>query len=266
MIVLLAVIELGWGALALVAALILVNAGISIALQLKLEKRLLIAALRSVVQLSLLGIVLTWVFQQDGPLAVVLLMLFMIVMAGFEAVNRTTHRVRGGYAVGMGVMLVSSLTITLYGIVAVLHVDPWYTPRYIVPILGMILGNTLNGISLGLETTLEGFKRDRAQVEVLLAHGATPAEASRDVTRRAVRMGMIPILNAMVAAGLISIPGMMTGQILAGQDPAAAARYQIFILFSIAAGVALGTVGVVFAARRLVFDARHRLRVERITS
>jgi putative ABC transport system permease protein len=82
--------------------------------------------------------------------------------------------------------------------------------------------------------------------------------------RDAVRTGMIPILNAMVAAGLISIPGMMTGQILAGQDPASAARYQMFILFSIAGGVALGTIGVVLAVARLVFDGRGRLRPERI--
>lgn len=256
---------LSWLDLLLVAALILVNAGVSLALQLGLERRLLVAAVRSVVQLSLLGVVLTWVFRREGWIAVALLMLFMIVMAGFEAVRRTSHRVAGGWGLGLGVMAASSLLVTFYGILAVLRVDPWYEPRYIVPILGMILGNTLNGISLGLETALEGFRRDRAEVEVLLAHGLAPAEASRDVTRRAVRVGMIPILNSMVAVGIISIPGMMTGQILAGQDPSHAARYQLFILFSIAGAVALGTVGVVFGARRLVFDARHRLRVERIT-
>ena len=75
---------------------------------------------------------------------------------------------------------------------------------------------------------------------------------------------MIPILNSLVAVGIVSIPGMMTGQILAGNDPAGAARYQLFILFCIAAGVALGTVGAVLGATRLVFDERDRLRVDRI--
>ncbi len=161
-------------------------------------------------------------------------------------------------------MLFTSMAVTLYGLTAVIRVDPWYTPQYAIPLLGMILGNTLTGISLGLETVLQGFSEQRERVELLLAHGGTKAEASRDIVRAAVRTGMIPILNSMIAAGMIHIPGMMTGQILAGQDPSSAARYQLFILFAIAGGVALGTMGVVLAARRLVFDDRDRLRVERI--
>jgi putative ABC transport system permease protein len=192
------------------------------------------------------------------------MMAIMIALAGFEAVRRTTHRIPGIYGMSMSVMLVSSLVVTLYGLTVVIGTHPWYQPQYAIPILGMVLGNTLNGISLGLETVLDGFRRDRTQIEILLAHGATRSEASRDVVRRAVRVGMIPILNAMVAAGVISIPGMMTGQILAGGDPGDAARYQIFILFALAGGVALGTMGVVFGARRLVFDSRDRLRVDRL--
>jgi putative ABC transport system permease protein len=257
-------VELGPLQLGLAALLILLNAAISMRLQLGLGRRLLLASLRSVVQLSLLGLLLTWVFSVQGPWAVLPLMVLMALIAGFEAVRRTTRRVPGIFGVSIGVVLATSMAITFYGLVAVIGIEPWYAPRYAVPILGMVLGNTLTGISLGLETTLHGFDRDRAQVELLLAHGATRKEASREVVRGAVRTGMIPILNAMVAAGLISIPGMMTGQILAGQDPASAARYQMFILFSIAAGVALGTMGVVLLTARLVFDGRERLRPERI--
>lgn len=257
-------IELGPLQLGLAALLILLNAAISMRLQLGLGRRLLLASLRSVVQLSLLGLLLAWVFSVQGPWAVLPLMVLMALIAGFEAVRRTTRRVPGIYGASIGVVMATSMAITFYGLVAVIGVEPWYAPRYAVPILGMVLGNTLTGISLGLETTMRGFDRDRAQVELLLAHGATRKEASREVVRGAVRTGMIPILNAMVAAGLISIPGMMTGQILAGQDPASAARYQLFILFSIAAGVALGTMGVVLVVARLVFDGRERLRPERI--
>jgi len=261
---LIAVVDLGAGQLALAAVLILLNACASLALRLGLERRLLVAAGRAVIQLLLLGVVLAWVFSTQGPWVVLAMMVGMALIAGIEAVRRTTHRVRGGFGLSMGVVLFSSLMVTLYGIGAVIRVDPWYTPQYAIPIMGMVLGNTLNGISLGIETVLSGFSTHRERVELLLAHGATRSEASHDVVRNAVRMGMIPILNAMVAAGLVSIPGMMTGQILAGQDPSAAARYQIFILFAIAGGVALGTVGVVFGARRLVFDERDRLRAERI--
>jgi len=257
-------VELGPLQLGLAALLILLNAAISMRLQLGLGRRLLLASLRSVVQLSLLGLLLAWVFSVQGPWAVLPLMVLMALIAGFEAVRRTTRRVPGIFGASIGVVLATSMAITFYGLVVVIGVEPWYAPRYAVPILGMVLGNTLTGISLGLETTMRGFDRDRAQVELLLAHGATRKEASREVVRGAVRTGMIPILNSMVAAGLISIPGMMTGQILAGQDPASAARYQMFILFSIAAGVALGAMGVVLLVSRLVFDGRDRLRPERI--
>ncbi len=258
------VIALGWGQLALAALWMVLAAGAGLALRLGLGRRLLLAALRSVAQLLLLGTVLQWVFRTEGPWIVLAMMIVMALIAGFEAVRRTTYRVRLARRASMAVMLVTSMLVTLYGVAVVIRVEPWYTPQYAIPILGMVLGNTLTGISLGLETVLGGFARQRDVVEVLLAHGATPREAARDVVRRAVRTGLIPIVNSMVAAGLVSIPGMMTGQILAGQDPAAAAHYQIFILFSIAGGVALGTLGVVFIAARLTFDERGRLRAERI--
>ena len=261
-----AIVQLGAGDLALAALLILVNAGVSLAFQLGLERRLLIAAVRSVTQLLLLGLVLQWVFDLSAPWLVFTMMIAMGLVAAFEAVRRTRYRVRGVYPLAIGAILVSSMVITLYGTQLVIGPTPWYLPQTLIPIMGMVLGNTLNGISLGLETTLAGFRRDREQVEMLLAHGATKKEASREIVKRAVRTGTIPILNSMVAAGLISIPGMMTGQILTGEEPFNAACYQIFILFCIAGGVALGTVGVVIGAGRLVFDDRDRLRVDRIRS
>lgn len=257
-------VDLGPGQLALAAALILLNAGISLFLRVGLERKLLVAAARTVVQLSLLGLLLRWVFAIEGPWAVVPVMLVMAFVAGFEAVRRTTYRVPGMLRASIGVMMASSMAILLYGLAVVIRVEPWYTPRYAIPILGMLLGNTLNGIALGLETALGGFSQRRREVELRLAHGATAREASAPIVRDAVRTGMIPILNAMTAAGLISIPGMMTGQILAGQSPTSASRYQIFIMFAVAGGVALGTFGIVAWARRLVFDDRERLRHDRL--
>ncbi len=258
-----AIVDLGVGQLTLAAALILVNAMVSAYLSLGLGRSLLIAAVRSVVQLLLIGLVLSWVFA-SGPWAVAAVAAAMAAIAGLEAVRRTSRRSPGIYGLSIGVMIASSMLVTIYGVSAVIRVRPWYEAQYFIPVLGMVLGNTLNGISLGLETVLDGFDRDRERVELLLAHGASRWEASREVIRRSVRTGMIPILNSMAAAGIVSIPGMMTGQILSGEDPQSAARYQIFILFAIAGGVALGTVAVVLGATRLLFDERGRLRSDRI--
>ena len=256
--------ELTPGGLGLAALLILFNAAISIRLRLGLEKMLFLSALRCVLQLLLLGIVLRWVFEAESPWIICGIMLGMACLAGYEAARRTGYRLKRMLPMTLVVMLVASLSITLFATQGVLGVSPWYEARYLIPILGMILGNALNGISLGLTTVLRGFRERRAEVELHLAHGATPREASRDVMRDAIRTGMIPILNSMVAAGVISIPGMMTGQILGGEEPKTAAYYQIFILFCIAGSVALGTTGVVYASLRLVFDDRWRLRIERI--
>ncbi len=261
-----AAVALSYLDLGLASLLILLGAGLSLALRLNLERRLLLAALRATVQLALLGLVLGWVFRSGQPWAVLAVGLAMATIAGVEAVRRSVRRVPGVFRVGIGVMLVSSMFVTLYSLNVVIDAPgPWWEPQYSIPILGMVLGNSLNGIALGLDTALEGFDRERAQVELLLAHGATRREASAPIVRNAVRRGTIPILNSMIAVGIISIPGMMTGQMLAGEDPAQAARYQLFILFAIAGGVALGTVGVVISAAHLIFDERDRLRVDRLS-
>jgi putative ABC transport system permease protein len=119
-------------------------------------------------------------------------------------------------------------------------------------------------VSLGLDSALVSFDEHRDRVEASLAFGATRWEAARPVVANAMRTGLVPILNAMSAVGLVTIPGMMTGQILGGTDPVQASRYQILILFLIAASTAMGVGISVLGAARMAFDAQHRLRPERI--
>ncbi|MEL6346871.1 MAG: iron export ABC transporter permease subunit FetB, partial [Myxococcota bacterium] len=234
-------------------------------LQLGLERKLLVAAVRSTAQLSLLAIILTPVFSMARPALVLGLGALMIVLAGFEAARRAGHRYPGVGAVSVGAMGVAALTTTAFAVLIVLQSDPWWTPRYLIPLLGMILGNALTGVSVGLERLLSGMTDRRAALEGRLAAGATWWEAVRPLAAHAIRTGMIPILNTMSVVGLITIPGMMTGQILAGADPGQAARYQLLILFLIAAAVAMGTTAAVLLSARMMFDADHRLRLEQLT-
>jgi putative ABC transport system permease protein len=129
----------------------------------------------------------------------------------------------------------------------------------------MILGNTMNGISLGLDRLTQDAAQKRPIIESRLALGQSWQRAISDSRREAIRVGLIPIINAMSAAGIVSLPGMMTGQILAGTPPVEAVKYQILVMFLIAGGTGFGTVvAVSFAARRL-FDERQRLRLDRLT-
>ncbi|MGB3202020.1 MAG: iron export ABC transporter permease subunit FetB [Nodosilinea sp.] len=250
------------GQLALAALLIGVNVALSVALQLGLAKSLLMAALRMVVQLLLIGFVLEWLFTQDNALVVLAIALVMTAIAGVSAVNRTQRRFGGIYGNSLLSVLASSALVTGFALVGIIRVEPWYNPQYLIPLLGMVLGNTLNGISLGLDRFMEGLITQRDQVETLLALGASRWEAAHAQMRNALRVGMIPTINSMMVMGLVSLPGMMTGQILAGADPIDAVRYQIVILFMIAAGSALGIFGVVWLAYRRLFSPDHQLRLD----
>lgn len=249
--------------LAIAASLIVISGTISLLLRLELERRLAVAAVRTVVQLLLIGLVLGWIFRPQQPWYVVLaLMLVMTLIAGAAAVQRTGRRYQGIWLDSIISMWASSWLIAAVALFAIVQVPQrglsWYQPQYAIPLLGMILGNTLNGISLGLDRLGEELAAKRDQVETLLALGATRWEAARGPIQQAVRTGMIPIINSMMVVGLVSLPGMMTGQLLQGADPVRAVKYQIVIMFLIAAGTSLGTVGVVLLGYRRLFTPDHQ--------
>lgn len=250
-------IELTYLQVGAAALLILVNGAISLLLRLGLERRLLVAAGRTTVQLLLVGLVLQWVFSLSRWYLVAALGLVMVLVAGVAAVRRTDRRYPGIWANSVLSIWLSSWVITAAALFGIVDVEPWYRPQYAIPLLGMILGNTLNGISLGLDRLGEELTLRRAEVEGLLALGASRWEAARRPVRSAIRTGMVPIVNSMMVAGIVSLPGMMTGQLLAGVDPVEAVKYQVVIMFLIASGTALGTVGVVLLSYRRLFSPRH---------
>ncbi|MEM6926320.1 MAG: iron export ABC transporter permease subunit FetB, partial [Myxococcota bacterium] len=257
-------LPLGPGQLALAASLLLLNGVLSVWLGLRLERTLLVAALRSTVQLTLLGYVLRWVFAVDSPWLVLALCALMVTLAGREAVARTSRRVRGMVWPAILAMAVAGGGTALLASMLVIQVEPWWAPRYLVPLVGMILGNALTGVSLGVDRALTLVEEQQHALEALLALGASRLETARPVAAEALRTGMLPILNAMSAVGLVTIPGMMTGQILGGTEPALAARYQLMILFLIAGAVALGTTIAVFAVLAWLIDDDPKLRPDRI--
>jgi putative ABC transport system permease protein len=252
--------------LAIATLLVLLLAGLSWRLRLAIGRRVLIAATRSMVQLLLLGLVLKTLFGIANPWLVAGLGLLMLAVAGYEVMARQTHRLRGvwGYATGAVSMFLSSFSISLLALLALLQPSPWYTPQYAIPLLGMLLGNTMTGVAVALDNLTSRAMDRRSQIEARLALGETAAEAIGDIRRDALRAGLIPIINAMTTAGIVSLPGMMTGQILAGSPPMEAAKYQLMILFLIAAGTGLGSVTAVMIASRRLFDERERFRPERL--
>jgi len=254
--------------LALAALLLVINAGLSLSLQLGLERALIIATLRMVVQLALVGLILTKLFALASPFWTALAALVMIGFAGREVVARQQEGFTRfwAYGIGTGATLVAATLAVLFALSTQVQPDPWYDPRYALPLLGMVLGNTMTGISLGLQALTEGAKTRRTAVEAQLTLGATRRLAFRPLLRDSLRTALMPIINAMSATGLVALPGMMTGQILAGVPPVEAVKYQLLIMFLIAGGVAVGAIAAVLAGYFRLTDGRHRLRLDRLKS
>lgn len=259
-------IELSPYDLALAAVAVLALASTTAVMRLGVSRTLLVAAARTAAQLALVGLILEAVFAQGALLWVALMALVMLVLAGREAAARQTRRFRSGFgfAAGTASMFLSSFVTAIAALALVIRVEPWYTPQYAIPLLGMLLGNTMTGIALALDRLTQDVWREAPAIESRLALGASASDAVAEIRAQAMRAGMIPMINAMAAAGIISLPGMMTGQILAGSPPWEAVKYQILIMFLIAAGTGFGTLLAVSLGARRLFDARHRLRLDRL--
>ncbi|MGD9783214.1 MAG: iron export ABC transporter permease subunit FetB [Hyphomicrobiaceae bacterium] len=253
--------------LALAASLLLVNVAVSQAFRLGVERTLLVSAARMVVQLLLIGLVLKWIFAQTSPVWTLALAAVMVAVAAYEVRTRQERQIGGLLAIGLGggALLFVGTVATMVAVAGIIRPDPWYAPRYVLPILGMVLGNALTGTSLVLDSLTRGAWRERPAIEARLALGATRREALGGVVRDAMKTGMMPIVNAMAASGLVSLPGMMTGQILAGVDPVDATKYQILIMFLIAGATALSVLLAGLGGLLLLTDERHRLRLDRLS-
>ncbi|GMR08173.1 MAG: iron export ABC transporter permease subunit FetB [Gammaproteobacteria bacterium] len=253
--------------LVLVALLVLALAVMSNLMALGITRSLIIAALRTVIQLLLIGLLLKFIFSSTNLVLMVAVVTIMLLVAGREVMARQQHRLKGwwGFGVGTSSILVSSFAVTFLALLVVIQADPWYEPRYLLPLLGMILGNSMNGVALGVDRLTHSVITLRGSVEARLILGQTWLQAIEDIRRDSMRTGMMPIINAMAIAGVVSLPGMMTGQILSGIPPLEAVKYQILIMFLIASSTGFGVMTAVHLVSRRLFDQRQRLHLDRLS-
>ncbi|OAQ22872.1 hypothetical protein K457DRAFT_84156 [Linnemannia elongata AG-77] len=242
-------VELQWYHVAIASVLILVNGALSIALGLGLEKRLFISATRCVVQLTIMGAVLQTIFDAKNPVFVILMALLLITLGTNEAVFNVSKRrhiyMFPSVLVSMGC---SCLIIGTFGTRLAMGVDPLHSPKEFIPALGMLLGNTMTAISLGLDQCLSQLSENKEKIELYLSMGATRWEACRPIAIEAMRRAMLPTINQMSIIGLISIPGMMTGQLIAGASVMNAVKSQIIIMYLISGAAAFGTLSSVMVS------------------
>lgn len=259
--------DVSWADLGLAFSLILVAIGVSRWRHLELERSLVVGAIRAVVQLIAVGYILVYIFAADRWWLVLLALTVMLVSATQVAARRSGggKRRKGDRKAlwmisGTAMLLGSGLTLAFVTQV-VLRVERWYEPQYLIPLFGMIVGNAMNAAALAAERLASELESHRDQVEAYLALGATPSRALAELERRAMTAALIPTINGLMTVGLVSLPGMMTGQILAGVSPVLAIRYQIVVMFMLVGATALTTVAVVLWYRRTFFTPAAQLVV-----
>ena len=265
-----AIIDVSWFDLSLALGLVLIAVGISSWQRLGLARDFIIGAIRTVVQLLLVGYVLVYIFAVGRWYITVAALLLMTVVATFAAVGRQKRSPRGltgkkkagrglHWITGVAMLLGSGFTL-VYISTLVVRVHPWYDPRYMIPIFGMIVGSAMNGASIALERLAAEMEARKAEIEAYLALGATYQQATSQVVRQALRAALIPTVNALMVVGIVTLPGMMTGQILAGSSPLTAVRYQIVVVFMQTAAVSIATVVLTLWYRRTFFTGALQLK------
>ncbi len=254
------IVDVTWLDLTLAGGLILIAIGISRWQGLGLTRDFAIGAIRTVVQLVLVGYVLVYIFALDRWYLVLAALLVMLAVATSTAVERQERPTRDLLVITGAAMLLGSGLTLLYVGAAVVRMEPWYNPRYLIPLFGMIVGNAMNAAALAAERLSGEMEMRSAEVEAYLALGATPEHASREPVRRALLASLIPTVNGLMVVGIVSLPGMMTGQIIAGSSPLIAVRYQIVVMFMLASSVAITATCVALWYRRTFFTEAAQLR------
>ena len=227
----------------------------------KREKQILIASTRMTVQLTLMGYVLMFVFDNPSWWLTSLMITIMITFAIYNSIKTVktamSKELKGIITLSM---ICGALATAVFFIIVVLQVRPWFNPQYFIPISGMIIGNSMTGIALGANKLCCDIEDKRIEIENSLMLGASPVVATKEIVNNAFDSAILPTMNNMLTMGIVSLPGMMTGQILSGTFPLTAIKYQIGIMLAILGSTGLATVLFVTLGYRTFFTQDNRLK------
>ena len=259
------VIEISWLQLLFCLGFVIVAGISSIIFRLRLEKDLAWGTVRTFAQLFLVGYVLKFIFRINNPYLILAYFTWMIFWAAQTIRGRVKEKQVRIFPPTFISMVISYMIVTMVVMVAILQLHrvgkPWYTPQYFIPLGGMIVGNSMNAIAIALDRMFADLRNRRDEIELAFCLGATYQEATGDILRDVIKAGMIPSINALMTVGLVSLPGMMTGQILAGTDPLLAIKYQIVVMLMLVTSTAIGCIIVVHIVRRLCFTKAHQIAI-----
>lgn len=227
----------------------------------KREKEIIISSIRMTLQLILVGYALVYIFDHPNAFVTIGIIVLMEAFAVFTIFKKFKGKLSNELKQVIAVsMSVGTLSCLVYFLLVVVRISPWYEPQYFIPIAGMIVGNSMTGISLGVKSLLDGVTTQRALVEEALILGATPYDATKGIINSTFDAAILPTVNSMVGMGIVFLPGMMTGQILSGTVPTTAIAYQIAIMLGILGAVALTVIVMLHFGYRTFYNKEDQLR------
>ncbi len=222
--------------------------------RLGLEWNLAIATLRTIVQLLVVGYLLAIVFALRDPWVILAVMAVMLSIATVVARNRISKKVPNLLPIVGGSIGISTALTLAYINFVVIRPELWYEPQYVIPLAGILLGNAMNGAAIAGERLVTTLNSSQLEIETYLCLGATPQQAIAHYRREAIKAGLIPTLNAMLVVGIVTLPGIITGQLLSGVSPLDAALYQMLIMFMLAFVTLVTTTLVIQGIYRQFFN------------
>ena len=249
-------IHVSLGEVAASLVLVALAIGVSLWRRSELEEDIAVAVVRSAVQLIAIGYVIQAIFDEDSLLLVIGLIVIMVLFGAFTA-RRRAKRVPNAF-VPLLVALGTAGALTLGLVVALGIFEP--EPRYLVPVGGMVVGNSMTAAAVALNRLGDEMSDRSREIEATLALGATSTQAAAPSLRRSLRSGTIALVDSTKTTGLIFFPGTMVGMLLAGADPIDAVRLQLILLWVLLGSVALSALIATTLAYRNFFTPAHQLR------
>lgn len=243
--------------LLLSSILILIPILISYKEKLFLEKEIFISVLRAVVQLSIVGYLLEFLFNIDNPIYIILIVLVMIINASINTKNKRGLIKNSFFVSFLSISVGTSITVSVLVLSGVIK----FTPNEIVPICGMIVSNSMVAVGLNYRSLNNEFKNKRFEVEIKLSLGANIKEASKEILRESIKMSITPTIDSAKTLGIVSLPGMMTGLILGGVSPLLAIKYQIMVTFMILSSSIIAILICSYMSYKSFFNERMQLNL-----
>ncbi|GAB2560673.1 ABC transporter permease [Gracilibacillus alcaliphilus] len=226
------------------------------------EKEIIIATTRMTIQLVLVGYILMYIFENQHVIYSLIVLALMETFAVYNIYKRSKQPLSNHLKKIIALAMVTGTLIAFfYFNFIVVQFDPWYDPRYFIPIGGMLIGNSMTGITLGVSTLMEGFRSRKKEVEAALMLGATPNKASQGIVNHAFDSAILPTINSMVGMGIVFLPGMMTGVILSGASPVDAIKYQIAIMLGVVGSVSLSVIIFLYYGYKTFFNRHAQLKL-----